>query len=202
MSDIVDPQDQALLDKFLADNRLFLGPDPEIMRNHSIAPRTPREDALLSQPVDLHQINHVRGVILAALGETFTMVNQMGAAPGAKWGDLVTAIYTPTGDLSMIAPHGIVAFAAVCHYPIKFIIKNAGTLDHEFFLNSFEHNAEHKIEMQKNPEMVHDEPNAQRLAPGKQIEILWKFSKAGTFEFACLIPGHYEAGMHGKVVVK
>lgn len=85
---------------------------------------------------------------------------------------------------------------------IKFILKNAGTLDHEFFLDSFEHNAEHKIEMQKNPEMVHDEPNAQRLASGKQIEIIWKFSKAGTFEFACLIPGHYEAGMHGKVVVK
>ena len=72
MNDIIDPQDQVLLDKFLADNRLFLGPDPEIMRNHSIAPRTPLEDALLSKPVDLHQINHVRGVILAALGETFT----------------------------------------------------------------------------------------------------------------------------------
>ena len=85
---------------------------------------------------------------------------------------------------------------------VKFILKNAGTMDHEFFLDSFEHNAAHKIEMQKNPEMEHDEPNAQRLTPGKQIEILWKFSKAGTYEFACLIPGHYEAGMHGKVVVK
>lgn len=85
---------------------------------------------------------------------------------------------------------------------IKFIIKNVGTLKHEFFLDSFEHNAHHKIEMQKNPEMEHDDPNAQSVEPGKQVEILWKFSKAGTFEFACLVPGHYEAGMHGKVVVK
>jgi uncharacterized cupredoxin-like copper-binding protein len=85
---------------------------------------------------------------------------------------------------------------------IKFIVKNVGTLKHEFFLDSFAHNASHKIEMQKNPEMEHDDPNAQSIEPGKQKEILWKFSKLGTFEFACLIPGHYEAGMHGKVVVK
>jgi uncharacterized cupredoxin-like copper-binding protein len=85
---------------------------------------------------------------------------------------------------------------------IKFIVKNVGTLKHEFFLDSFAHNASHKIEMQKNPEMEHDDPNAQSIEPGKQKEILWKFSKLGSFEFACLIPGHYEAGMHGKVVVK
>jgi uncharacterized cupredoxin-like copper-binding protein len=85
---------------------------------------------------------------------------------------------------------------------IKFIVKNTGALKHEFFLDSEQHNAHHKLEMQKNPEMEHDDPNAQSVEPGKQVEILWKFSKAGTFEFACLIPGHYEAGMHGKVVVK
>ena len=66
----------------------------------------------------------MRGLINSALSEAFTMVNQMGAAPGAKWGDLVTAIYTAQGDLSMIAPHGIIAFAACCFYPIRFIIKN------------------------------------------------------------------------------
>lgn len=85
---------------------------------------------------------------------------------------------------------------------IKLVVKNAGTLKHEFFLDSIDHNAHHKIEMEKNPEMEHDDPNAQSVEPGKQVEVLWKFSKAGTFEFACLIPGHYEAGMHGKVVVK
>lgn len=85
---------------------------------------------------------------------------------------------------------------------IKFVLKNSGALDHEFLLDSVEHNAKHKIVMQKNPEMEHDDANGKRLKPGGSAEILWRFSKRGTFEFACLVPGHYEAGMHGTVVVK
>jgi uncharacterized cupredoxin-like copper-binding protein len=85
---------------------------------------------------------------------------------------------------------------------IEFIIKNAGALKHEFRLDTLADNAHHKIEMEKNPEMEHDDPNAQSVEPGKQAEILWKFSKPGIFEFACLIPGHHDAGMHGEVIVK
>lgn len=85
---------------------------------------------------------------------------------------------------------------------IKFVIQNSGALKHEFFLASVQQNASHRAEMQKNPEMEHDDPNAQSVEPGKEAVILWRFSKPGEFEFACLIPGHYEAGMHGKVVVK
>lgn len=85
---------------------------------------------------------------------------------------------------------------------IKFVLKNAGALEHEFLLDSVEHNAKHKIVMQKNPEMEHDEPNGKRLKTGETAAILWRFSKKGTFEFACLIPGHYEAGMKGTVIVK
>jgi len=124
MNDISSAEDEALRDKFLADNRLFLGPDPEIMRNHGISPRSAIEDAALQEGLDTHEVHHVRGLINAALSEAFTMVNQMGAAPGAKWGDLVTGIYTAQGDLAMIAPHGIIAFAACCFYPIRFILKN------------------------------------------------------------------------------
>jgi N-methylhydantoinase B/oxoprolinase/acetone carboxylase alpha subunit len=124
MQDTISANDKALLDKFLADNTLFLGPDPEIMRNHSISPRSAAEEAALKAGLDAHKVHHARGLINAALSEAFTMVNQMGAAPGAKWGDLVTGIYTAQGDLAMIAPHGIVAFAACCFYPIRFIIKN------------------------------------------------------------------------------
>jgi len=85
---------------------------------------------------------------------------------------------------------------------IKFVLKNVGLLAHEFLLDSLENNAKHKIEMQKNPEMEHDDPNGKRLEPKQSAEILWRFTKAGTFEFACLIPGHYETGMKGTVVVK
>jgi uncharacterized cupredoxin-like copper-binding protein len=85
---------------------------------------------------------------------------------------------------------------------IKFVLKNTGHLAHEFLLDSFDNNAKHKIQMEKNPEMEHDEPNGARVESKKSAEILWRFSKAGTFEFACLIPGHYETGMKGTVVVK
>jgi N-methylhydantoinase B/oxoprolinase/acetone carboxylase alpha subunit len=117
-------EEQALLDRFLADNRLFLGPDPEIMRDHRVGPRSELEEKILERGLSPHDVHHVRGLLNAALSEAFTMCNQMGAAPGAKWGDLVSGIYTARGDLAMIAPHGIIAFAACCFYPIKFIIKN------------------------------------------------------------------------------
>lgn len=84
---------------------------------------------------------------------------------------------------------------------IRFVIKNEGELAHEFLLDSFEGNAKHKIQMEKNPTMEHDEPNGTRIETKKASEILWIFDKAGSFEFACLIPGHYEAGMKGVVTV-
>ena len=65
---------------------------------------------------------------------------------------------------------------------VKFVVMNAGELDHEFMLETFAANAKHAIEMQKNPEMEHDDPNGRRVAPKKQSESLWKFSKPGNFE--------------------
>jgi uncharacterized cupredoxin-like copper-binding protein len=85
---------------------------------------------------------------------------------------------------------------------IRFVLTNAGKVDHEFMLDSVANNAKHKKEMEKNPDMEHDDPNGKRLAPEKAGEIVWRFTKRGTFEFACLIPGHYESGMKGTVVVK
>ncbi|MNV75444.1 hypothetical protein D3C71_1687300 [compost metagenome] len=55
--------------------------------------------------------------------------------------------------------------------------------------------------MKKFPEMEHDEPSKISLAPGKQGEIIWQFTKAGDVNFACLYPGHYDAGMKGQVKV-
>ena len=58
-------------------------------------------------------------------------------------------------------------------------------------------------QMKKNPDMEHDDPNAQAAAsPKTSGEIVWQFTKAGKFDFACLIPGHLEAGMFGKIVVE
>ncbi|MES2832359.1 MAG: cupredoxin family protein [Pseudomonadota bacterium] len=84
---------------------------------------------------------------------------------------------------------------------IRFIVKNDGKLKHEMVIGTEKELKEHYIEMMKNPEMEHDDPNQITLAPGKTGEIVWKFSKAGKVDFACLQPGHYDAGMKGKVAV-
>ncbi len=85
---------------------------------------------------------------------------------------------------------------------IRFMLRNNGELDHEIILATFEENQKHAIKMQKNPDMEHDDANAKRLAPKKMAEMVWQFTKAGEFDFACLIPGHREAGMHGKITVR
>ena len=84
---------------------------------------------------------------------------------------------------------------------IRFVLRNNGELDHEFVLATAEENVKHMKEMEKNPEMEHDDPNAKRLDRKKVNEIVWRFTKKGTFEYGCLIPGHREAGMIGIVVV-
>jgi uncharacterized cupredoxin-like copper-binding protein len=85
---------------------------------------------------------------------------------------------------------------------VKFIITNAGAITHEFVLADTAANLKHAAMMQKNPDMEHDDPNGKTVQSGKKTEILWKFTKAGTFEFACNIPGHRESGMLGSVTVK
>jgi N-methylhydantoinase B/oxoprolinase/acetone carboxylase alpha subunit len=115
--------DRKLLQDFVDEHQLFYGPDPAIMRNHKLEPRSAMEEAALAAHSDPHLLNQVRGRVISALAESFRMIEQMGAAPGAKWGDLVTGVFTAAGDLSDISPSGIVTFAGVCQYPIKFINK-------------------------------------------------------------------------------
>jgi acetone carboxylase alpha subunit len=115
--------EQALLNRFLDDNRLFLGPDPDILRNNRLEPRSAEEERVLSGDVDLHKFNLVRGRLIAALNESFTMIEQMGAAPGAKWSDCVTSMHTLSGDMAMIGDRGVTGFAAVCMCPVKFVRK-------------------------------------------------------------------------------
>ncbi|HEX2539025.1 MAG TPA: cupredoxin family protein [Pseudolabrys sp.] len=85
---------------------------------------------------------------------------------------------------------------------VRFVIQNKGALKHEFMLASVKDNDKHAEMMKKFPDMEHDDPNAKSVDPGKTAEMVWRFTKTGTFEFACLIPGHREAGMHGSVTVK
>lgn len=84
---------------------------------------------------------------------------------------------------------------------VRFEIKNVGEIEHEFVIDDKAQIQEHKLAMEKAPDMEHADPNAIRLDPGKSGEIVWTFTNTGTFEFACLVPGHYDAGMHGPLEV-
>ena len=85
---------------------------------------------------------------------------------------------------------------------IRFVLRNNGELEHEFVLATADENIKHAEQMKKHPDMEHDDPNAKRVKPKKRDQLVWRFTKRGTFEFGCLIPGHREAGMLGTVVVK
>src|SRR5262249_56073256 len=79
---------------------------------------------------------------------------------------------------------------------IRFVISNEGIYNHEFMLATVAENRKHGALMKKYPDMEHEDPNAVTVAPYVAAELLWKFSKKGEFEFACLIDGHYDARMH------
>ncbi len=84
---------------------------------------------------------------------------------------------------------------------IRFVHRNAGQVMHEFVLGTQKDLDEHAALMKKFPGMEHDEPYMSHVAPGQRGEIVWRFNRAGEFDFACLLPGHYEAGMVGKIKV-
>jgi uncharacterized cupredoxin-like copper-binding protein len=84
---------------------------------------------------------------------------------------------------------------------VRFVAKNNGKQMHEFVIGTKAENEKHAALMLKFPNMEHDEPYMAHVPPGKTGQIVWTFNRAGDFEFACLIPGHYQAGMVGKVNV-
>jgi uncharacterized cupredoxin-like copper-binding protein len=85
---------------------------------------------------------------------------------------------------------------------IRIALANPGKVRHELVLGTAEGLRRHAEAMRGAPAMKHDEPNGAEVDPGKQGALVWRFTRAGTFDFACLQPGHYEAGMKGKVVVR
>lgn len=84
---------------------------------------------------------------------------------------------------------------------ITFVVTNNGKLLHELVLGTEDELKKHAELMRKNPGMEHDEPYMAHVKPGSSEKLTWRFTKPGTFLFGCLVAGHFEAGMHGKVVV-
>ena len=84
---------------------------------------------------------------------------------------------------------------------VKIVLTNAGQMLHEFVIGRKKELDEHAAMMLKFPNMEHDEPYMAHVKPGGKGEIVWNFNRPGSFDFACLIAGHYQAGMVGKITV-
>ena len=117
------------------------------------------------------------------------------AGQGAKVTRTVTVVMT---DSMRFTPASI---SATQGETIRFTVKNSGQIKHEFVLGTEKELKEHYELMKKFPEMEHSDPNMVTVAPGKTGEVIWQFTKAGKIDFACLQPGHYDAGMKGAVSV-
>ena len=84
---------------------------------------------------------------------------------------------------------------------IRFRVKNSGKVMHEMVLGTMDDLKKHAELMRKHPDMEHDEPYMAHVAPGRTETMVWQFTKPGEFHYGCLVPGHFEAGMLGKVKV-
>jgi uncharacterized cupredoxin-like copper-binding protein len=84
---------------------------------------------------------------------------------------------------------------------VRFVVKNNGKAMHEMVIGTLEELKVHGEMMKKHPTMEHDEPYMAHVAPGKREEIVWTFTKPGEFHFGCLVPGHFDAGMIGRIIV-
>jgi uncharacterized cupredoxin-like copper-binding protein len=85
---------------------------------------------------------------------------------------------------------------------VKFVVTNSGRTMHEMVIGTAEELKSHAELMKKHPGMEHEEPYMAHVAPGKTEAIVWQFTKPGEFQFGCLVPGHFEAGMVGSISVK
>jgi len=159
---------------------------------------------------------YLSAVAVGALG---LMISTAGADPGHKHGaksgayDGHAAALGEPGDPKARARVVNVAMSDEMKFQpaqitvakgetIKFVVKNNGQLKHEMTLGTMAELVEHAQVMQKFPEMEHDDPNAVTVDPGKSKTIIWKFTKAGSFDYGCLVPGHMEGGMKGRIVVQ
>jgi uncharacterized cupredoxin-like copper-binding protein len=119
-------------------------------------------------------------------------------APGQS-SKVARTITVDMSDAMRFAPADIIVTEGET---IRFVVRNKGKMMHEMVLGTMAGLKEHGAMMKKHPGMEHDEPYMTHVQPSKAQEMIWQFTKAGTFHYACLLPGHMEAGMIGKITVK
>jgi len=111
------------LEKFLEETVVFYGPDRDLLADHRLAPRTALEERSMAGHHDPHMISLLRGKLEVTAEEAFYQLEQTGAAPGAKWGDLIAGIFTASGDLAVASTGGVLLFSVVCQPVLRYVMK-------------------------------------------------------------------------------
>lgn len=121
--------------------------------------------------------------------------------PAGRPGEASEVVRTVPVSMSDAMDYTPASIAVAAGETVRFEVTNAGRLVHEFVLGTEEEILEHHELMKRFPGMEHEEPNSVSLESGASGEVIWQFTEAGEVSFACLQPGHYEAGMKGVVTV-
>lgn len=127
--------------------------------------------------------------------------HELESGPMGKAGDPAKVMRTVTVDMNDTMRFTPASISVKEGEVIRFAVRNSGKLKHEMVLGSANELKEHAQLMSKFPEMEHANANQVALMPGQTGTFVWQFGKAGQVDFACLQPGHFEAGMKGKVQV-
>lgn len=122
-------------------------------------------------------------------------------AAAGKPGDAKKVARTVTVDMFDSMRFGPSDIAVRQGDTVRFVVVNKGVLPHELVLGTRAQLKAHAEAMRENPHGAHEDPGAVRVEPGQKKEFVWEFTKAGVVDFGCLLPGHFEAGMVGKVKV-
>ncbi|MFM9884377.1 MAG: plastocyanin/azurin family copper-binding protein [Burkholderiales bacterium] len=144
---------------------------------------------------------------LAAVAHTEAHTKKSSAAPA-----MVETDFGRTGDTRRVGRTIVVMLDDTMRFTpgelvikqgetIRFVIRNRGKVMHEMVLGREEELKAHALLMQKHPDMEHDEPYMAHVAPGKEAAMIWQFTRPGEFLYGCLVPGHFEAGMVGRIKV-
>ena len=153
------------------------------------------------------------GMMLLAGAGFATLASAHGDAGKRAAPEMKETAFGRTGDAKKVSKTIHVGMADSMRYTpsslqikqgdtVRFVVRNNGKVMHEMVIGSLQELKEHAEVMKKHPGMEHEEPYMAHVAPGKTETIVWQFTKAGEFHFGCLVPGHFESGMVGKITVK
>lgn len=153
---------------------------------------------LLAAPLTVAAPAHAHGDKKPAYPSVAVVAEQ---TPWGIAGDPAKVNRTVTVDMSDALRFSSDSVAVDEGDTVRFVVRNAGRMLHEFVIGTPDELAKHAALMARFPNMEHDEAYMAHVDAGKSSEIVWHFNRPGSFEFACLVAGHYEAGMRGTLTV-